>query len=57
LPRIWEDRRRHCDAHPDITGEELFTHVVGRIAEAGWKHGATHAGRLVGEVPARRSMA
>ncbi|GAA1536619.1 M24 family metallopeptidase [Nocardioides humi] len=54
LPRIWEAGRAHFLATPDITGAQLFDHVLGLIAEAGWGHGAAHAGHLVGEFPHER---
>jgi hypothetical protein len=36
------------DAHPDVTGEQLFGHVAER---AGWAFGGPHSGHLVGEFP------
>jgi Xaa-Pro dipeptidase len=51
LPRIWQEAKAHFDDRPAITGAELFDHVLGLIAEAGWGHGASHAGHLVGEFP------
>ena len=54
LPRIWASGRAHFAAHPDITGAELFSHVSGLIAEAGWGHATEHAGHLVGEFPHER---
>ncbi len=54
LPRIWELGREHFLATPDITGEQFFAHVLGLIHEAGWGHGASHAGHLVGEFPHER---
>lgn len=54
LPRIWELGRDHFRASPDITGAELFDHILGLIADAGWGHGTTHAGHLVGEFPHER---
>jgi len=51
LPRLWELGRQHFEATPDITGAELFAYVVGLITDAGWGHGASHAGHLVGEFP------
>lgn len=54
LPVIWSRAREHFLATPDITGAELFTYVRGLITEAGWGHGATHAGHLVGEFPHER---
>ncbi|OSY35243.1 MULTISPECIES: M24 family metallopeptidase [Pseudonocardia] len=54
LPRLWEDGRRRFREQDDITGEELYRYVLGRIAEAGWEHPETHAGHLVGEFPHER---
>lgn len=54
LPVIWQAGRDHFAAHPDITGDELFAHVLGLMAERGWGHGARHAGHLVGEFPHER---
>jgi Xaa-Pro aminopeptidase len=51
LPRIWDLGRQHFETHPDLTGAELYSHVLDLIAEAGWGHGASHAGHLVGEFP------
>lgn len=41
--------KRHFDAHPDITGSELYRHVCETAAEAGWDYGNGHAGHIVGE--------
>ncbi|WP_238591884.1 M24 family metallopeptidase [Pseudonocardia sp. EC080625-04] len=54
LPRLWEEGRRHFQERPNITGEKLYHHVLGLIAEAGWEHPETHAGHLVGEFPHER---
>lgn len=51
LPRIWDLAKVHFDTHADITGSQLFEHVLSLIADAGWGHGASHAGHLVGEFP------
>ncbi len=51
LPRIWVAGRAHFDAHPDITGAALYSHVVGLAEEAGWEFGGAHSGHLVGEFP------
>ena len=48
---IWNAAREHFHGSPDITGAQLFDHVLGLIADAGWGHGASHAGHLVGEFP------
>ncbi|WP_225924697.1 M24 family metallopeptidase [Pseudonocardia abyssalis] len=51
LPRLWADGRAHFEAHPDITGAELYAHVGELAREAGWEFGNSHAGHLVGEFP------
>lgn len=51
LPKVWEAGRDHFRRHPDITGEELFDHVVTLSRERGWEFGGTIAGHLVGEFP------
>ena len=51
LPRVWEKGRDYFDSHPDITGAELFDHVVELSHDAGWEFGGTIAGHLVGEFP------
>lgn len=51
LPRVWEKGREYFESHPDVTGAELFDHVVRLSREAGWEFGGTIAGHLVGEFP------
>jgi hypothetical protein len=51
LPRTWEQGRDYFDSHQDVTGAELFDHVVKLSHEAGWEFGGTIAGHLVGEFP------
>lgn len=51
LPRIWAAGRAHFDAHPDITGAQLYAHVVALAQDAGWEFGGHHSGHLVGEFP------
>jgi Xaa-Pro aminopeptidase len=51
LPVIFDAGRAHFEANPDITGEQLFDHVVELGAQAGWEWGGTIAGHLVGEFP------
>jgi Xaa-Pro aminopeptidase len=51
LGRIWSSTREHFRATPDITGEQLYAHVVERSREAGWEFGNRHAGHLVGQFP------
>lgn len=54
LPRHFEKLRHFYDAHPDITGEELFAEAE-RLAQAdGWLWGGQIAGHLVGEFPHAR---
>lgn len=54
LPRIWEAGRSYFAAHPDVTGAQLYSHVVGLIRDAGWDHVGEHVGHLVGEFPHTR---
>ncbi|GAA4693514.1 M24 family metallopeptidase [Pseudonocardia yuanmonensis] len=51
LPRIFEAGRAHFEAHPGISGAELYAHVVELAEEAGWEFGGAHSGHLVGEFP------
>ncbi|MCW0213179.1 MAG: aminopeptidase P family protein [Pseudonocardia sp.] len=51
LPRIFDAGRAHFDAHPDISGAELYAHVVGLAEAAGWEFGGAHSGHVVGEFP------
>jgi Xaa-Pro dipeptidase len=54
LERIWEAGREHFAAHPAITGAQLYEHVTGLIAAAGWGHATSHVGHLIGEFPHER---
>ncbi|GAA2530990.1 M24 family metallopeptidase [Winogradskya humida] len=54
LPTVFDAGRRYFDAHPEITGEQLFAEVRRLTAQAGWEFGGTHAGHLVGEFPHER---
>lgn len=51
LPRIFAAGRAHFDSHPEITGAELYAHMVELAQEAGWEFGGAHSGHLVGEFP------
>lgn len=51
LPVVFDTGRHYFESHPDITGEQLFAHVVGLAEQAGWEWGGTIAGHLVGEFP------
>jgi Xaa-Pro aminopeptidase len=51
LPILFDAGRDHFEAHPDITGAELFDHVVGRAQDRGWTWGGTIAGHVLGQFP------
>ena len=51
LPRVFAAGRAFFDAHPDVTGAQLYAHVVGLAEAAGWAFGGPHSGHLVGEFP------
>jgi len=51
LPTVWQAGRDFFDSHPDVTGGQLFDHVVDLAEQAGWEFGGTIAGHLVGEFP------
>lgn len=51
LPVVWDAGRAFFNAHPDVTGEQLFAHMVRLSEQAGWEFGGTIAGHLVGEFP------
>lgn len=54
LPRIWWAGRAFFDAHPAITGAQLFDHVGGVARAAGFEFGAPIAGHLLGEFPHKK---
>jgi Xaa-Pro aminopeptidase len=51
LPEIWHAGRAYFEAHPDVTGEQLYAHVVALTKAAGWEFGGPIAGHLVGQFP------
>jgi Xaa-Pro aminopeptidase len=51
LPVIFNAGRRFFDARPDVTGEQLYAHMVELAGDAGWEFGGEIAGHLVGEFP------
>ncbi len=51
LPRVFAAGRRFFDGHPDVTGAQLYAHVVGLAEASGWTFGGAHSGHLVGEFP------
>jgi Xaa-Pro aminopeptidase len=51
LPIVFEAGRRFFEANQQVTGEQLFDHVVALGEAKGWTWGGTIAGHLVGEFP------
>lgn len=51
LPAIFDAGRAYFEAHPDVTGEELYAHTTALATAAGWEFGGSHSGHLVGEFP------
>jgi Xaa-Pro dipeptidase len=54
LPRVWQAGRDYFEAHPDVTGAELFDFVVGVADTEGFGWGSHIAGHLVGEFPHKK---
>ncbi len=54
LPVVWDSGRAFFDAHPDVTGEQLYAHVVAAAEDAGWEFGGDIAGHWVGQFPHQR---
>lgn len=54
LPRVWRAGQAFFDAHADITGAQLYEHVVGLAQAEGFKFGAPIAGHLLGEFPHKK---
>jgi Xaa-Pro aminopeptidase len=51
LPVIFDAGRAYFDAHPDITGAQLYAHILELTEPTGFTFGNSHAGHLVGEFP------
>ncbi|MFI1916401.1 M24 family metallopeptidase [Nocardia sp. NPDC020380] len=51
LEPMWERGRDYFEAHPDITGDQLYTWIVEQATAQGWEFSAPIAGHLVGEFP------
>ena len=51
LDRIFAAVQAHYQAHPDITGAELYVEAVAQAKSAGWHFGGEIAGHLVAEFP------
>jgi hypothetical protein len=45
------DFGRTCEAHEDVTGEQLYAYMTGLAEADGWTFGGTIAGHLVGQFP------
>lgn len=54
LPRVWNAGREFFEAHADVTGAQLFDHVVGLARAEGFEFGAPIAGHLLGEFPHKK---
>jgi len=54
LPRVWRSGRDYFDSHPDVTGAELFDHVVQAGHAEGFEWGSPIAGHLIGEFPHKK---
>ncbi|WP_425174742.1 M24 family metallopeptidase [Mycobacterium sp.] len=54
LPRVWEAGRDYFQKHPDVTGAELFDHVVEIARIDGFDWGSHIAGHLVGQFPHKK---
>ncbi len=51
LPVIFDAGREYFESHPEISGEQLYAHMVRLAADAGWTFGGSIAGHLVGQFP------
>ena len=54
LPRVWRAGRDYFQRHPEVTGAELFDHVVGVAHAEGFEWGSRIAGHLLGEFPHKK---
>jgi len=54
LAVLWGLGKRHFEASPDITGEQLFAYMTDQSAGHGWEFGGDIAGHLVGRFPHQR---
>ncbi|MBO1326130.1 aminopeptidase P family protein [Acetobacter sp. TBRC 12305] len=51
LAPVFDQVSAEFDAHPDITGEELYARACAAAERAGWRFGGSIAGHLVGDFP------
>jgi Xaa-Pro aminopeptidase len=54
LPGVWQAGRAFFDTRAEITGAQLYDHVVGLACAAGFEFGAPIAGHLLGEFPHKK---
>lgn len=54
LPRVWQGGREYFERHPNVTGAELFDHVVALARAEGFEWGSPIAGHLVGQFPHKK---
>ncbi len=47
----WHLGKAHFEARLDITGADLFAHIVELAAARGWSYGQEHCGHLIGTFP------
>jgi len=50
----WHRGKAWFDAHPDITGAELYAQAVALAQGYGWEFGGPHCGHLIGNFPHER---
>ena len=50
-PAVGSAGRAFFESRPDVTGEQLFTHMCELAGHAGWEFGGEIAGHLVGQFP------
>ena len=51
LPVVWQAGREYFRSQPEVTGEQLYAHMVVLGGQAGWEFGGEIAGHLVGQFP------
>ena len=54
LPRVWRGGRDYFNSVPDVTGADVFKHVVGLARAEGFEWGSPIAGHLIGEFPHKK---
>jgi Xaa-Pro aminopeptidase len=54
LPRVWAAGRKYFQLHSEVSGAELFDHVVEVARAEGFEWGSPIAGHLVGQFPHKK---